>query len=65
MAEQETTAQQTTAEETKKSVSEKIGNALKTGDAAAIAAIAVMAVLLAASGVLAFATRKKMIVRKK
>lgn len=62
VAEQETTAQQTTAEETKKSVSEKIGNALKTGDAAAIA---VMAVLLAASGVLAFATRKKMIVRKK
>ena len=62
VAEQETTAQQTTAEETKKSVPEKIGNALKTGDAAAIA---VMAVLLAASGVLAFATRKKMIVRKK
>lgn len=62
VAEQETTAQQTTAEETKKSVSEKIGNALKTGDAAAIA---VMAVLLAASGVLAFATRKKMIIRKK
>lgn len=62
VAEQETTAQQTTAEETKKSVSEKIGNALKTGDAAAIA---VMAVLLAASGVLAFATRKKTIVRKK
>lgn len=62
VAEQETTVQQTTAEETKKSVSEKIGNALKTGDAAAIA---VMAVLLAASGVLAFATRKKMIVRKK
>lgn len=62
VAEQETTAQQTTAEETKKSVSEKIGNALKTGDAAAIA---VMAVLLAASGVLAFATRKKMIVKKK
>lgn len=62
VAEQETTAQQTTADETKKSVSEKIGNALKTGDAAAIA---VMAVLLAASGVLAFATRKKMIVRKK
>ena len=62
VAEQETTAQQTTAGETKKSVSEKIGNALKTGDAAAIA---VMAVLLAASGVLAFATRKKMIVRKK
>ena len=62
VAEQETTAHQTTAEETKKSVSEKIGNALKTGDAAAIA---VMAVLLAASGVLAFATRKKMIVRKK
>lgn len=62
VAEQETTAQQTTAEETKKSVSEKIGNALKTGDAAAIA---VMAVLLAASGVLAFVTRKKMIVRKK
>lgn len=62
VAEQETTAQQTTAEETKKSVSGKIGNALKTGDAAAIA---VMAVLLAASGVLAFATRKKMIVRKK
>ena len=62
VAEQETTAQQTPAEETKKSVSEKIGNALKTGDAAAIA---VMAVLLAASGVLAFATRKKMIVRKK
>lgn len=62
VAEQETTAQQTTAEETKKSVSEKIGNALKTGDAAAIA---VMAVLLAASGVLAFVTRKKMLVRKK
>lgn len=59
---QETTAQQTTAQETKKSVSEKIGNALKTGDAAAIA---VMAVLLAASGVLAFVTRKKMLVRKK
>lgn len=62
VAEQETTVQQTTAQETKKSVSEKIGNALKTGDAAAIA---VMAVLLAASGVLAFMTRKKMIVRKK
>lgn len=59
---QETTVQQTTAQETKKSVSEKIGNALKTGDAAAIA---VMAVLLAASGVLAFVTRKKMLVRKK